>query len=191
MPENTSAPEGTTSSVPAPSRRPAALRLLGVLLAVLAVLTGVGTASASPAVHAHAVHHQVKNKPLTGVWDLIVTVHLPDGTSSVTDPRFTFTPDHKLTAEGPPDASGDPLYAATGYWNESADGSIALYITHGGASEGGAIPGTVQAEHIGKIKGKHFSTDAYAFVFTAPGAAPEGPIHVDSTATWVSPVPAA
>jgi hypothetical protein len=188
MPETTSAPEGTTSSVPAPSRRPAALRLLGALLAVLAVLAGVGTASASPAARAH---HHVVNKPLTGVWDLTVTVHLPDGTTSVTDPRFTFTADHKLTAEGPPDDSGSPLYAATGYWNEKSDGTIALYITHGGASEGGAIPGTVQAEHVGRINGKHFSTDAFAFVFTAPGAAPEGPIHVDSTATWVSAVPAA
>lgn len=188
MPETTSAPEGTTFPVAAPPRRPrpAALRLLGVLLAVLAVLAGVGTASASPA----HVHHEVGNKPLAGVWDLTVTVHLPDGGTSVTTPRFTFTPDHKLTAVGPPDDSGSPLYAATGYWNQRSDGTVAFYITHGGASEGGAIPGTVQAEHIGKITGTHFRTAAYAFVFTQPGAAPEGPIAVDSKATWVSPVPA-
>ncbi|MEU3557274.1 hypothetical protein [Streptomyces fragilis] len=178
-------PETYPAAAPTRRPRPATLRLLGVLFAVLTVLTGVGTASAAPA----PVHQLVRNKPLAGVWDLTVTVHLPDGTTSVTTPRFTFAPDHKLSAQGPPDDAGSPLYAATGYWQDRGDGTVAFYITHGGA-DGGAIPGTVQAVHLGKISGARFSTQAHAFVFVEAGVPPQGPIEVDSTATWVSPPPA-
>ncbi|MFF2509113.1 hypothetical protein ACFVTY_37995 [Streptomyces sp. NPDC058067] len=188
MLETTSAPNATTNAAPEPSRRPrpATLRLIGVWLAVLAVLAGFGTASA----FAGEADRPVASSSLAGVWDLTVTVHTPDGGTSVTTPRFTFAPDHKLSAQGPPDSSGNPLYVAKGYWNENSDDTIAFYITHSGASEGGAIPGTVEAVHIGKISGKRFSTAAYAFVTDKPGDAPIGPINVDSTGTWVSAAPA-
>ncbi|MET8208034.1 hypothetical protein ABZT51_18605 [Streptomyces sp. NPDC005373] len=191
MPETTSAPEGTTLTAPEPSRskHPFTLWTIGVWLAVLAVLAGFGVASAAAAEGDAA--RPGANVSLVGVWDLTVTVHTPDGGTSVTTPRFTFNPDHKLSAQGPPDSTGAPLYVAKGYWNQKADGTISFYITHQGASEGGAIPGTVEAVHLGRITGKTFNTVAYAFVTETPGAAPIGPIDVGSTATWVSSAPTA
>ncbi|MFE4455556.1 hypothetical protein [Streptomyces sp. NPDC056796] len=187
MPETTSAPAGATSTAPAPSRRPrpVPMRVLGVWLAVLALLAGFGTASAAAGEKAH---HPRARVSLAGVWDLTVNVHAPDGISTTT-PRFVFLANHQLTAEGPPDGNGQPLYAATGFWTEKADGTIAFYINHGGA-EGGAIPGDVQAVHMGRITGRTFSTTAYAFVMVAANQPLQGPVDVDSTATRVSGLPA-
>ncbi|MEV7982597.1 hypothetical protein [Streptomyces sp. NPDC086519] len=188
MSETTSAPERPAHSAPAVSRRPrpVALRILGLWLAVLTVLVGTGGAAAATA--GETSHHRAHRVSLAGVWDLTVNVHTPDGAVSTTTPRFTFHADHQLTAEGPIDDSGNPLYAASGFWNEREDGSFVFYVTHGGA-EGGVIPGVVQAVHMGRITGKTFTTVAYAFVTAHPGEAPEGPISVDSSGTWVSALP--
>ncbi|MET7370569.1 hypothetical protein ABZS61_32855 [Streptomyces sp. NPDC005566] len=185
MPETTSAPAGAT--LPAPSRRPrpVTLQVLGVWLAVLAVLAGFGTASAAAG---ETARHPRAPLSLAGVWDLTVNVHAPDGVSTTT-PRFVFRADHQLSAEGPPDENGEPLYEATGFWTEKKDGTIAFYITHGGA-EGGAVLGNVQAVHMGRISGRTFSTSAYAFVTVSEAGPPQGPINVDSTATRVSAAPA-
>ncbi|MEV6264589.1 hypothetical protein AB0M42_28100 [Streptomyces sp. NPDC051784] len=186
MPETTSAPAGAT--LPAPSRRalPVPLRVLGVWLAVLTLLAGFGTASATAGESGR--HPRAAKVSLAGVWDLTVNVHAPDGVSTTT-PRFVFRADHQLTAEGPPDENGQPLYSARGFWTEKANGTIAFYINHGGA-EGGAIPGDVQAVHMGRISGRTFHTTAYAFVTVAPDQPLVGPVDVDSTATRVSGLPA-
>ncbi|RVU16068.1 hypothetical protein EOT10_37430 [Streptomyces antnestii] len=187
MPEIPSAPEGTTLTSPAPSRlsRPVALRVIGVWLAVLALLAGFGVASAS----AGETARPGTNVSLAGVWDLTVTIHTPDGGTSVVNARFTFTPDHQLSAPGPLDENGQPMYTERGFWNARSDGTISFYIAHPGVPVGGAVPGDVQAVHLGRISGKSFSTVAYAFVTDKPGGVPQGPISVDTTADWVSPVP--
>ncbi|BAU84026.1 hypothetical protein SLA_3112 [Streptomyces laurentii] len=170
--------------------RPIALRVLGVWLTVLAVLAGTSAAAAATAgKRPHPRHGGTAPVSLVGVWDLMVTVHTPDGGVSTNPTRFTFRADHQLTGDGPLDANGQPLFTETGFWNAKPDGTFALYITHGSV-EGGAIPGVVQAVHMGKISGKTLTTVAYAFVTTDPGQAPLGPIDVDSTGTWVSAVPA-
>ncbi|MEU8710087.1 hypothetical protein [Streptomyces sp. NPDC048565] len=184
MSENLTSPERPAPTVSRRSR-PATLRILGIWLAVLAVLAGVGTASASAG---ETSRHRSAPTSLEGVWDLTVTVHAPDGPATTT-PRFTFRADHQLSAEGPPEEDGAPQYEAQGFWNEKEDGTFAFYVTHPGRDDG-AILGSVQAVHMGKITGTHFSSVAYAFVTTSEDGAPEGPIDVDTTATWVSPLPA-
>lgn len=188
MSETTSAPERPTHSAPAGSRRPrpVALRILGVWLAVLAVLAGTGAAAA--ATGSGTSHHKLHQVSLAGVWNLTVNVHTPDGGVSTVHTQFVFHPDHQISADGPLDENGKPLFVETGFWNEHKDGSIAFYVTHGGAP-GGAIPGVVQAVHMGKITGRTFDTTAYAFVTAHEGEAPQGPISVDASGTWVSAAP--
>ncbi|MFE7409670.1 hypothetical protein [Streptomyces laurentii] len=192
MSETTKAPEHaalTPAPSAAPSRpRPIALRVLGVWLTVLAVLAG--TSAAAAANSDRRPHHEPRPVALAGVWDVTVNVHTPDGQVSTTTPRFVFRADHQLTATGPLDDAGVPIYAATGFWNQNSDGSFVFYVTHGGVAEGGAVPGVVQAVHIGKITGKTFTTAAYAFVTAEPGQPLQGPISVDSSATWISALPA-
>ncbi|WP_377270009.1 hypothetical protein [Peterkaempfera sp. SMS 1(5)a] len=170
----------TAPSVAPARRRATAPRVLGGLLALMALLVGFGfgvapsRASAAP------------ERTLTGTWDLTVTVWAPQG-PSVTTPIFHFHPDHTLNAEGPPDVDGGPLYAATGFWDTDPNGSFVMYITHGGAAEGGAIPGMVQAIHMGKVRGHHLSSHADAFVLANPGDASYiGPVTVTTVGTWVS-----
>ncbi|MFE3519037.1 hypothetical protein [Streptomyces sp. NPDC059166] len=184
MSENTTSPDHLARAG-THRPRPAVLRVIGVWLAVLAVLAGVGTASASAG---ESARHRSVPTSLEGVWDLTVTVHTPDG-SSTTTPRFVFHADHQLSAEGPPDENGLPQYEAKGFWNEKKNGSFAFYVTHPGR-EDGAYLGSVQAVHMGKIRGTHFSSAAYAFVTTSENGAPQGPIDVDTKATWVSALPA-
>ncbi|WP_217698411.1 hypothetical protein [Streptacidiphilus griseoplanus] len=157
--------------------RATAPRVLGGLLAMLALLVGFtlapSSASAAP------------DRTLTGTWDLTVTVWAPEG-PAVTTPTFHFHPDHTLNAEGPPDVDGGPQYAATGFWNTDPDGSFVMYITHGGRADG-AIPGMVQAVHMGKIRGHHFTSHADAFVLANPGDTSYiGPVTVTTVGTWVS-----
>lgn len=122
-------------------------------------------------------------RSLVGVWDLTVTV----GTGSdaaVTEPRFFFHADHRLTAEGPPDGSGQPEYLATGFWNARPDGSFAFYVTHPGGPEA-SHPGTIQGVHIGRITGRTFTTRAVAFTTDDATGQVDGPITVRSRGRWV------
>jgi hypothetical protein len=157
--------------------------MLGVWLLLIAAIGTAGVTSATAAPQ-HAGHHSA-HPSLEGVWDLTVTIVTPDGGSTSTTPRFVFHADHQLSAEGPPDTDGLPQYEAHGFWNEKSDGTFAFYVTHPGRADG-AYLGSVQAVHMGRIVGKHFSTKAYAFTITTPGGAPEGPINVSSTAVRVS-----
>lgn len=171
-----------TRTAPPSSRRRTrhlTLRLVGVWLAMLAAVVGFGTANAT------AGDAKPRRPSLEGIWDLTVTVRTPDGGTSSTTPRFVFRPDHKLTAEGPPDGNGNPQYRATGFWNERNDGTFSFYVTHPGR-EDGAYLGTVQAVHLGRVTGGTFTTAAHAFVTTTAAGDTQGPITVSSSATRVS-----
>jgi hypothetical protein len=172
---------GTRTTVAAGTRRTLrSRRALLASLTVSAALAGTLTLSAAPSGAAS------KQASLAGTWDLTVSVTTPDGGAAVTTPRFEFTADHRLSAEGPKDSDGVPAYVAHGFWNEEPDGDIAFYIHHAGR-EDGAYLGAVQAEHMGHLnrKGSHFSTHAYAFTTQEDGTT-QGPISVSTTATRVS-----
>ena len=180
-------PEGAPAPTPAPApvppvappvRRRPSLRTVGVAATLLAALLGFGLAPTTATAAA-------KNDLLVGTWDLTVTVYAPTG-PSVTDPVFIFHPDHTFNATGPDGDTGNPIYAATGFWQESKDGHFSMYVTHGGA-EGGVIPGTVQAVHLGVVKKKHEHSSAIAFVHS-PDGSEIGPITVTSTGVKVSNV---
>jgi hypothetical protein len=173
----TPAPGPVPSEAPAARRRPS-LRKTGFLLVLLAGLLGFGLAPTTASAAA-------ENDLLVGTWSLTVTVYAPTG-PSVTDPIFIFHPDHTFNAYGPDGDTGNPIYAATGFWTEAKDGSFSMYVTHGGA-EGGVIPGTVQAIHLGVVKNKHEHSSAYAFVHS-PDGSEIGPITVTSTGHKTSDV---
>ncbi|MEU0130739.1 MULTISPECIES: hypothetical protein [unclassified Streptomyces] len=179
MSETTTAPGADGARRRAP--RPAALRLIGIWLAVLSVLAGAGTATAT-AGEGSARHG--RHVTLAGTWDLSVTVHSPDG-DSVTDSRFVFLPDHQLTVVGPVDGDGEPQFAGGGFWSDRSDGTFTFYVTHPPGPPGAPYPGKVEAVHLGRISGKHFTSSAHAFVTVEENGHPQGPIGVDATATRV------
>ncbi|MER5898169.1 hypothetical protein [Streptomyces sp. NPDC001876] len=185
MPETTSAPAGATTGADTARRRPPrpiTLRVLGVWLAVLAVLAGVGTASATAG---ETSGHQVRAVSLAGTWDLTVTVHTPDG-DSVAHSRFVFRADHQLTVEGPVGENGEPQFAGGGFWSDRKNGTFAFYVTHPPGPPGSPYPGKVEAVHMGRISGQRFVSEAYAFVTPDATVGPQGPIDVDATAVRVS-----
>ena len=173
----------TTTAAPTRDRRIRRFRprTLAVSLVLSAAIAGTLTLSAAPS---GAVARN--NATLAGTWDLTVSVTTPDGGAAVTTPRFVFTPDHRLSAEGPKDGDGVPAYTAHGFWNEEPDGDIAFYINHAGRADG-AYLGAVQAEHMGHLTrhGTRFSSHAYAFTTQEDGTT-QGPIAVSSTAVRVS-----
>ncbi|WP_354643056.1 hypothetical protein [Kitasatospora camelliae] len=155
--------------------RTAQWRILGLLLALAFAVTGFVATPASA---------DKAPRTLQGTWRLTVTVYAPTG-PAVTDPVFVFHADHTLNATGPIDETGQPAYRATGFWTNAKDGDIAFYITHPGRADG-AILGTVQAIHLGKLKGDKFSTKANAFVHQEEGAPLLGPITVTSEGAKLS-----
>ncbi|WP_411080838.1 hypothetical protein [Streptomyces sp. cmx-18-6] len=192
MSETTSPPPRPTAGADGGrrrARRPAVLRLIGVWLAVLAVLTGVGTATATAgetsARHGKPAQH-VKHVTLAGAWDLSVTVHSPDGTT-VTDSRFVFLPNHQLTVVGPVGDDGQPQFAGSGFWSERRDGTFTFYVTHPPGPPDAQYPGDVEAIHLGRISGKRFTSTAHAFVTVEENGSPQGPIAVEAVATRARP----